>query len=137
MSIFAFIGLGFLFSALSCCVVSLIIVGTTELFEDNLGIAIIILLVVAFIAMSLTVFGGIGIETEDQKVFVKIYETKKITIEQSLSNENLSGLERIELVKQAVDLNGELAERKARCERWHCVLYDKTIFNEVEFISLD
>ena len=54
----------------------------------------------------------------------------------SLENEELSGLERIELVKQATELNGELAERKARVQLWHFVVYDNTIYDNVELIKL-
>ena len=34
------------------------------------------------------------------------------------------------------ELNGELAERKARFEIWHFVTYDNTIYDDVEFINL-
>lgn len=46
------------------------------------------------------------------------YQAQKVTIEQSLSNEELSGLERIELVKQASELNGWLAKQKVIMSKW-------------------
>jgi hypothetical protein len=82
------------------------------------------------------VFIGIGINTQEEKVYVQKYLAQKETIEMSLKNEELTGLERIELVKQATELNGELAERKARFQLWHFVVYDNTIYDNVELIKL-
>lgn len=82
------------------------------------------------------VFIGIGINTQEEKVYVQKYLAQKQTIEMSLENKDLTGLERIELVKQATELNGELAERKARFQLWHFVVYDNTIYDNVELIKL-
>lgn len=82
------------------------------------------------------VFIGIGINTQEEKVYVQKYLAQKQTIEMSLENEDLTGLERIELVKQATELNGKIAERKARFQLWHFVVYDNTIYDNVEFIKL-
>jgi hypothetical protein len=64
------------------------------------------------------------------------YEAQKATIEQSLDSDVLSGLERIELVNEAAELNGELAERKAQSERWHVVYYEDGIYDNVESICI-
>lgn len=82
------------------------------------------------------VFIGIGINTQEEKVYVQKYLAQKQTIEMSLENEELTGLERIELVKQATELNGEISERKARFQLWHFVVYDNTIYDNVELIKL-
>ena len=79
---------------------------------------------------------GIGINTESEKIYVKEYLAKKETIEASLEIE-LSGLERLEIVKQVTELNGEIAERKASFELWHFVVYDNTIYDGVELIKLN
>lgn len=92
-----------------------------------------IIVVILWIA---SIFVGIGITTEEEKVYVQKYLAQKQTIEMSLENEALTGLERIELVKQATELNGELAERKARFQLWHFVVYDNTIYDNVELIKL-
>ena len=84
-----------------------------------------------------SVFVGIGINTENEKVFVKKYLAQKETIEISLEVEELSGFERLELVRQATELNGEVAERKAQFELWHFVVYDNTIYDNVELINLN
>ena len=82
------------------------------------------------------VFIGIGINTQEEKVYVQKYLAQKQTIEMSLENEELTGLERIELVKQATELNGEIAERKAKFQLWHFVVYDNTIYDNVDLIKL-
>lgn len=82
------------------------------------------------------IFAGIGFNTENEKVYVQKYLVQKQTIEMSLQNEDLTGFERIELVRQATELNGEVAERKARFQLWHFVVYDNTIYDNVELIKL-
>ena len=83
-----------------------------------------------------SVFIGIGLDTESERVYVQEYVAKKETIESSLSNEDLSGLEKIQLVQQATELNGEFAHRKAVYNLWHTVYYDTTIYDGVKPINL-
>ena len=83
-----------------------------------------------------SIFIGIGINTQEEKVYVQKYLAQKQTIEMSLENEDLTGLERIEIVKQATELNGKVAERKARFQLWTFVVYDNTIYDNVELIKL-
>ena len=80
-------------------------------------------------------FIGIGINTEYELAYVARYEVQKETIEMSLNSEALSGMERIELVNKAVELNGEMAERKAMYDRWHYVTFDDSIYDGIEFIK--
>ena len=81
-------------------------------------------------------FIGIGIVTENEKVYVQKYLAQKQTIEMSLESEELTGLERVQLVTKATELNGEFAEKKARFNLWHFVVYDNTIYDGVELIDL-
>ncbi len=81
-------------------------------------------------------FVGVGIYTQNEKVYVQKYLAQKHTIEMSLASEELTGLERVQLVTKATELNGELAERKARFNLWHYVSYDNTIYKNIEFIDL-
>jgi hypothetical protein len=53
-----------------------------------------------------------------------------------LKSEVLSGLERIELVNKAAELNGELAKRKAQSELWHYVYYDNNVYKNIEPIVI-
>ena len=79
-------------------------------------------------------FIGIGINTECEREYVARYKIQKETIEMSLDCEDLSGMERVQLVNKAVEINGEMAERKARYERWHHVTYDDTLYDNIDFI---
>ncbi len=83
------------------------------------------------------IFIGIGINTESERVYIKKYIAQKETIEISLESEDLTGYERVQLVTKATELNGELAEKKARFDLWHFVVYDNTIYDNVEFINLN
>lgn len=83
-----------------------------------------------------SIFIGIGINTENERVYVEKYLAQKQTIEMSLESEVLTGYERVQLVAKATELNGELAEKKARFDLWHFVVYDNTIYDNVEFIKL-
>ena len=93
--------------------------------------------IVGFLCWVGATFVGIGINTNSEKIYVKKYLAQKHTIEQSLKNENLTGLERIQLVNKATELNGEFAEKKAHFELWYFVVYDNTIYDGVELINLD
>ena len=84
-----------------------------------------------------SIFIGIGINTENERVYVEKYLAQKQTIEISLASEDLTGYERVQLVTKATELNGELAEKKARFDLWHFVVYDNTIYDNVEFINLN
>lgn len=136
MSIFRIIGICFII----CCFILLILIipymlSNEQYNEDSLYWKIAIPIVaVLFIG---SIFIGIGINTENEKIYVKKYLAQKETIEMSLESEELSGLERIELVKKATGLNGELAEKKAMFELWHFVTYDNTIYDNVEFIDFN
>ena len=82
------------------------------------------------------VFAGIGINDRSERIFVEKFKAQKYTIERSLENEDLSGLERIQLVTKAAELNGEFAERKVRYEIKTNVHYDYAIYDGVELIKL-
>jgi hypothetical protein len=81
-------------------------------------------------------FVGIAINDERQKLFIVQYEAQKEVIESSLESEVLTGFERVELVKQASELNGELATRKAKYDIWHYVTYEDGLYDNVEPIRL-
>lgn len=130
MSIFGIIGLSIMITAfivafhfLICAVM------------DNYDSALNKKTLVIYVVLTLVaVFVGIAINTESETIFIDKYIAQKTTIEQSLESTSISDMERIELVNKAVDLNGELASHKSRYERWHHVTYDRTMYNDVEFI---
>lgn len=80
---------------------------------------------------TLMICGLTNCETE----YVANYMSQKVTIEESLKNDNLSGYERASLVTKSAELNGELAERKVRFNRWYNIYSDNTIYDNVEPIN--
>ena len=82
------------------------------------------------------IFVGVAINEENERIFITRYEAQKEVIESSLESEVLTGFERMELVKQASELNGELAQRKTKYDIWHYVTYDNGLFDDVEPIEL-
>lgn len=141
MSILGIIGLTLLISVVVfflswgfCCLIQAYM---TKWSDDYWFLTWLISLIIAICAWIGFIFIGIGIYTEEERIFIARFEAQKQTIEMSLDNENLSGLEKIELVKKATELNGELAERKSRFNMWYYVSYDNSMYNDIEPISLD
>ena len=92
--------------------------------------------IIGLVFFVIGIFVGVGLVTEDERIYISKYEAEKAVIEQSLDSDVLTGLERVQLVTKAAELNGEFAERKARYERWHHVCYDNTLYDNIDFISL-
>lgn len=136
MSIFGIIGICFLI-ALVPFIIGMVIMMASDLDDFKFIKSLIINIAIAVLVWIGAVFIGIGIYTEDERLFIAKFEAQKQTIEMSLDNENLSGLERIELVKQASELNGEMAERKAKLQVWQYVTYNNAMYDNIEPISLE
>lgn len=108
----------------------------TKIIKKGLTIGIIlgiILSILFFFAFSYS-------ESMSYKVELEGYKAKKYTIEQSLQNNELTGLERIELVNQAVELNGWLAETKCEIMKWTSFDVHDSIKQEcqkADFINLE
>lgn len=98
--------------------------------KADISLIVNIILFIGFI------FAGIGISDNGDKKFVAEYQAQKYTIESSLENADLTGLERIELVKLATELNKDLAARKYNFNKWYNVHYDNSIYDDIEFINL-
>lgn len=131
MSIFLIMGI----CLAICCLVYLIAVAVLGCF-DRLDILVSSIgTMTFFLIFILSIFIGIGVNTDSEKVYISKYLAEKETIEMSLESEQLSGLERVELVKKATELNGELAEKKAQYKLWHFVTYDNAMYDNIEFIN--
>lgn len=113
-------------------VVMAVFVSGGYLYTRHFAIAI----VVGVAVLVASVFIGIGLVTESAETWVASYEAQKATIEASVESENLSGLEKFELVKKATELNGEMAERKAKADRWYWVYYGGNPYADCELIRL-
>lgn len=129
MNIFGIIGLSSLIGLLAFAVSGLIFVAIENEYCLYIGGIISICVLIA------AVFIGIGLTTHGDMVYVEKYTIEKETLESSIHSELLSGAERVSLVNKAIELNGELAERKANFSKWYYVTYDKSIYDDVEFIK--
>lgn len=136
MSILGIIALGVLIAALVDLILSIPFF-VVEVLNDHPGWIATIMIGVFLIIVVVTSLIGIGVTTENERIFIAKYEMQKETVERSLASDAITPMERIELVNKVIELNGELAERKAFCDRWHVVLYDNHIYDNVEFINLD
>lgn len=127
-------GLVFLASWGICCAI-----------YDNMGkwaydyrfLTWLIALIIAVCAWIGFIFIGVQLNTNSEKAYLQKYLIQKETIEMSLENDNLSGFERVELVKQTTELNGKLAVKKAYIKYWYSGVNDNTIYDNVEFINLN
>ena len=66
-----------------------------------------------------SVWVGHYIEVESSHKYIASYSIKKETIETSINSDNLSDIEKIQLVKIATELNGELTEKQYKCGKWY------------------
>ena len=137
MSIFGIIGLSFLVALGMTCVAYGILYAIDEC-TYGVDDWVFVLVLVGTLVVTLVggTFAGIAINDEQQKLFIVQYEAQKEVIEGSLESEVLTGFERVELVKQASELNGELATRKAKYDIWHYVTYEDGLYDNIEPIRL-
>lgn len=80
-------------------------------------------------------FGAVQMSKEETRKYMEEYFAVKTTIESSVKNEAFSGLERVELVKQASEENAELARIQYKCKQWYGFDIDKRVL-ELEPIKL-
>lgn len=78
-----------------------------------------IALCIGFAMFIASIFIGHYVEVESNHKYIASYSIKKETIETSINSDNLSDIEKIELVKIATELNGELAEKQYKCGKWY------------------
>ena len=137
MSIFVIIVLSFL----SALAVALVVYGILYVIDERTygvddWVFVLVLVGALVVAWVGGTFAGIAIYEELEELFVVQYEAQKEVIESSLESEVLTGFERVELVKQASELNGELATRKAKYDIWHYVTYEDGLYDNIEPIRL-
>lgn len=123
--------LSILVTVLIICVVGLID-GTINDWNDLSKFKVAMYVCVSLLVFIGGVFLGIGLTTEHERVYIAKYESQKATIEYSLASDEITGMERVQLVTKAVEINGELAERKAKFERWHYCTFDSSLYDDVE-----
>lgn len=131
MNIFGIIGLCFMLGALVVGIGMIVSISVESHIPDVISIILGLIIWIA------AVFISIGVSTQNERIYVSKFEAQKITIEQSLESDVISGAERVQLVNKAVELNGELAEKKAKFDSWYYVHYDNSIYDDVEPIVFD
>jgi len=78
----------------------------------------------------------INLSKNDSIKWCQQYQISKETIHKSIDNEKLSGFERVELVKQATELNQNLIGKQYDCQKWYGFDMDKSVL-ELTPIELD
>ena len=88
--------------------------------------------------ISMTI-GGIWGKYEDKfeyKKFINSYISQKTIYEESLKDDKLSGLERINLINNISAINSELEEKKVEYKKWYYYYIDYSKIEELEKIKL-
>lgn len=104
--------------------------------DSNKVVIITITAIYLIIAITTSFFVPYYVEKEDSNSYVNSYAIKKTTIEDSLKSETLTGFERAELVKQATEINADLAQKKYEITKWYGFYLNKEIEN-LEYIDLN
>ena len=81
-------------------------------------------------------FIGWNIDVHRYGSYIDQYTVAKTTIESSIHNDQLSGFEKIELVKQATEENKELAAKQYDARQWYGFVIPDEIL-ELEPISIE
>ena len=79
---------------------------------------------------------GYNVEVHRIGSYIDQYTVAKTTIESSIHNDQLSGFEKIELVKQATEENKELAAKQYDARQWYGFVIPDEIL-ELEPISIE
>ena len=104
---------------------------------DSKKVVIITITVLySIIAITTSFFVPYYVAKEDSNSYVNSYTIKKTTIEESLKSETLTDFERAELVKQATEINADLAQKKYEITKWYGFYLNKEIEN-LEYIDLN
>lgn len=113
MSIFGIIGISFVIAA----IVSLSAILLLDCFVNDPTRILLCALAICVMVTVVGTFAGVGISTEEAIEYRANFDAQKDIIEQSLELDELSGLERIDLVTKAAELNGEMAAKMVSAER--------------------
>ena len=99
-----------------------------------------IVICTAISMMLITLLGGyIGYKVDVNEYNKKIVNWKntKYIIEASIKNENISDLEKIELVNKVVEYNMQLTSLKEDVKQWWNFYLDDSKVNELDIIRID
>jgi hypothetical protein len=128
---------GFLLSFIIALMISLLFVNGYPSWESlwkRILYIIIAILVMVIITAGGTAIGGV-VDYESNNQFIVEYNISKETIENSITSTTLSGFERVELVKQSVELNSSLVKMQYIHQKWYGITIPDEIM-ELEPILL-
>lgn len=119
-------------------VIGIVIVGTgvliaTEIEKRWKWIPTLSGFVVALGIIGLTMFDS----RHNLKIQVEEFKTAKLVYEQALASDDLSGLERIEIVDKIVEENKWLAKTKYNVKQWYCWFLPDGIVDGLEEIEVE
>lgn len=120
---------------LLACVLAFSVGGLCEAFDRPRRFKILCCVTICMVILSGCTSVYVG--TEKERLYVVEYCAQKEVIEASLENENLTGIERIQLVQQAAELNGEFARKKETYSKWYFIVWGhKDLYDGIEPINL-
>lgn len=94
---------------------------------ENLLTAAIPIGVIAFMCVGGVI--GASIDRHDVNRFVEQYNVTKVTIENSISNADLTGYERLALVEQVIEYNSTLESYKYDSQQWYGFMLPDSIMD--------
>lgn len=108
--------------------------------NNHIVISVLVLAAILIVIVIISFFGFSYHFSMCDEAEIESYNIQKQTIEQAIHNANLGGLERIELVNNAKELNAWLAEQKVKINKWSN--FDikqniKDLYSNAEYISLE
>ena len=68
--------------------------------------------------------------------YIDRYHSVKATVEKSLDSDKISGMERFQLVQNAINENKYLVQQQFDCQQWYGFLIDKDVL-ELESINFE
>lgn len=93
-------------------------------------------IVVAVAVLGLSMFVGARIHIRMFENDIKQFESAKATYLEAIKSENISGLERIEIVNQITEENKTLARLKYDATKWYYFYLPDNLINNLEPIKL-
>lgn len=93
----------------------------------------IVLCIIATVAITLAVCSYDKLQST---CYIDRYHSVKTTIEDSLDSDKISGMERLQLVQNAIDQNMYLTQQQFDCRQWYGFLIDKGVL-ELEPINFE
>lgn len=103
---------------------------------DKEWIANIITAILSIAVVIVCMFGGVSIERNSNSKTMAQFTATKHLIESSITNDTLTGFERVELVRQATEANSTLIGLQYDCQQWYGFTIDDVVL-DLEPISFD